>query len=70
MVIEICNEKLNTCNLQASRPILVNMVLYHSRGCGSPYDTTSPSFMTNSRGSMIGLSNEFSFASESNVVPE
>ena len=70
MVIEICNENWNTSNLRAYRPILVNMVLYHSRGCGSPYDTATTSFMTISRSSIIGLSNEVSFVSESCVVLE
>ena len=70
MVIEICNENLNTSNLRAYRPILVNVELYHSRGCGSPYDTATPSFMNISRSSIIGLSNEVSLVSESSVVPE
>ena len=70
MVIEICNENWNTSNLRAYRPILVNMVLYHSRGCGSPYDTAIPAFITSSRGSIIGLSNEVSFVSESYMVSE
>ena len=70
MVIEIYNENLNTSNLQAYRPILVNMELYHLRGCGSPYDTATPSFMTISRSSIIGLSNEVSLVSEPCVVPE
>ena len=70
MVIEICNEKWNTSNLQAYRPILVILMLYHSKGCGSPFDTATPSFMTISRSSIIGLSNEVSLVSESCVVPE
>ena len=64
MVVEICIENWNTSNLRAYRPILVNVVLYHSRGCGSPYDTTAPSFMTNSKCFIIGLSNEVSFVTE------
>ena len=70
MVIEICNENLNTSNLPAYIPILVNVELYHSRRCGSPYDTATPSFMIISRSSIIGLSNEVSLVSESFVVPE
>ena len=65
MVSEIYNEKWNTYNLQAYRPILVNVALYHSRGSGSPYDTATPSFKINSRGSIIGLLNEVSFVPES-----
>ena len=70
MVHEICSENWNACNLPAYISILVNVVLYHSRGCGSPYDTAIPAFITSSRGSIIGLSNEVSFVSESCVVPE
>ena len=70
MVFEICNENWNTFNLRAYRQILVNVVLYHSRGYGSPYDTAMPSFKTISRSSIIGLLNEVSFVSESCVVPE
>ena len=70
MDIEICNENLNTSNLGANRSILVNMELYHSRGCGCPYDTATPSFMNFSRNSIIELSNEVSLVSESCMVPE
>ena len=70
MAFEIFNENWNTSILQAYRPILVNVVLYYSRGCDSPYDTATPSFMTISRSSIIMLSNEVSFVSESCVVPE
>ena len=70
MVHEICSENWNASNLPAYISILVNVVLYHSKGCGSPYDTATPSFMTISRSSIIGLSNEVSLVSESCVVPE
>ena len=52
MVFKICNENWNTSNLAALRLISANVVLFHSRGLGSPYDTTTPSFMTNSRSSI------------------
>ena len=69
MVHEICSENWNASNLPAYISILVNVVIYHSKGCGSPYDTATPSFMINSKGSIVGLSNE-SFVSESCLVPE
>ena len=69
-LLKFAMKNWNTSNLRAYRPILVNVVLYHLRGCGIPYDTTTPSFITNSRDPIIGLSNEVSFVSESCVVPE
>ena len=46
------------------RDIILNLLkamLFHWRGPGSLYSTATPPFMTNSRGHIIGLSNEVSF---------
>ena len=69
MVIEICNEIEKIFVMKCTRWVLVKVVLFHSRGHGSFFMTTTPTFMTNSRSLLIGLSNEVSFVSESYVVP-
>ena len=50
--------------LKGSRPVLVKVVLFHSRGCGHPQDDAMANVFLDSKGSILGLSNEVSFVSE------
>ena len=68
MVIEICNENWNTSNLKAYRLILVKVVLFQLDGHGNTFKGATFSYATDSRSSILGLSNEVSFVSQSHVV--
>ena len=68
MVIDSMFETGNFCTLRDIILNLLKVVLFHSRGRGSLFEITTPLFMTKSRSSLIGLSNEVSFISESHVV--
>ena len=50
--------------LKGSRPVLVKVVLFHSRGCDHPQDDAMANVFLDSKGSILGLSNEVSFVSE------
>ena len=44
--------------MKGSRQVLVKVVLFHSRGCGHPQDDAMANFFLDSKGSILGLSNE------------
>ena len=46
--------------IKGSRPILVKVVLFHSRRCGHPQDDAMANFFLDSKGSISKLSNEVS----------
>ena len=50
--------------MRDSRQVLVKVVLFQLRGRGHPQDNATPSFFTDSKISILGLSNEVSFISE------
>ena len=50
--------------MKGSRQLLVKVVLSQLRGRGHPQDDTTPNFFPDSKGPMLGLSNEVSFLSE------
>ena len=66
-VIDSRFETENFSTLGDVNSILLKVVLLHSWGCGSLYETATPTFMTSFRNSVHGLSNEVSFVSESSV---
>ena len=47
-----------------SRSVLVKVVLFFLRGRGHPQGHATPNFSTDSKGSIIGLSNDISFVSD------
>ena len=50
--------------MQDSRQFLVKEVLFQLRGRGHCQDNATPSFFLNSKGSILGLSNDVSFVFE------
>ena len=60
MVNEIGRRYVNGGSIQ----VLVKVVLLE--GCGDPQDDTKPSLFSNSKSSILGLSNDVSFVSEFN----
>ena len=50
--------------VKGSRWVLAKGVLFHLKGCGHPKDDAMPNFFLDSKGSILGLSNEVSFVSE------
>ena len=50
--------------MRGSRRVLVKVVLFQLRGTGHPQDDATPHFLPDSKGPMLGLSNEVSFVSE------
>ena len=69
----VIDSMVETGNFSSLRDVILNLlkvVLFHSRGRGSFYATATPPFMTNSRGPILGLSNEVLFVSETCVFPE
>ena len=54
--------------LRDIKSILLRVVLIHSNGCDSFYNTATLTFMTKSRSSLTGLPNEVSYISESHLV--
>ena len=48
--------------MEGSRWILVKVVLFQLRGCGHPQGDATPNFFPDSKSTIIGLSNEISFA--------
>ena len=50
--------------MRGSRQVLVKVVLFQLRGPGQPQDDATPNFFSDSKGPMLGLSNEVSFVSE------
>ena len=50
--------------MRGSRWVLVEVVLFQLKGHGHPQDDATPNFFPNSKGSILGLSNEVSFVSE------
>ena len=50
--------------MRGSRRVLVKVVLFQLRGPGHPQDDTTPNFFPDSKGPILGLSNEVSFVSE------
>ena len=50
--------------MRGSRGVLVKVVLFYLRGPGHPQDDTIPNFFPDSKGPMLGLSNEVLFVSE------
>ena len=68
MSIEIWNKTENICAQREKKSILLTEVLFHSSGRGSTSEGATPSCITDSRSSILGLSNEVSFVSQSYVV--
>ena len=50
--------------MEGSRLILVKVVLFQLRGRGPPQDSATPSFLPDSKSSILALSNEVSFVSK------
>ena len=50
--------------IRGCRQVLVKVVLFQLRGPGCPQDDTTPNFFLDSKGPMLGLSNEVSFVYE------
>ena len=50
--------------MKGSRRVLVKVVLFQLRGPGHPQDDATPNFFLDSKGPLLGLSNEVSFVSE------
>ena len=51
--------------MKGSRRVLVEVVLFQLRGRGHPQDDATSNFSPNSKSSILGLSNEIAFVSES-----
>ena len=51
--------------MRSSTQILVKVMLFHLKGCGHSKDDAMPNFFLDSKGSILGLSNEVSFVPES-----
>ena len=64
MIIDSSFEIGNFSTLRDVRSILLNMVLFHSRGRGNPLDGAMPSFDLAFKSPLIGLSNDVSFVSK------
>ena len=54
----------STSIMSGSRRVLVEVLLFQFDGRGHPQDDAMPNFFPNSKNSIVGLSNEVSFASE------
>ena len=54
--------------MRARRPIFVKLVPFQLGGRGNTFEGATPSYVTDSRSSILGLSNEVSFVSQSYVV--
>ena len=63
-VAEYADWKLDISVMADFIRVLVKLVIFHSRGCGHPQDDVMPNFFPDSKGSILGLSNEVSFVSE------
>ena len=68
MSIEIWNKTENISAQREKNSTLLTEVLFHSSGRGSTSEGATPSYITDSRSSILGLSNEVSFVSQSHVV--
>ena len=68
MSIEIWNRTENISVQRDTNLILLTEVLFHSSGHCSASEGATPSYITDYRSSILGLSNEVSFVSESYVV--
>ena len=69
----VIDSMFETGNFSTLRDVILNLlkvVLFHSKGRGSFFITTTSAFMTNSGSPILGHSNEVSFVSESGVWPE
>ena len=64
MPIESNTETGRICVMKGSRQVLVNVVLFQLRGPGHLQDDATPNFFLDSKGPLLGLSNEVSFVSE------
>ena len=53
--------------MRDSRRVLVKVLLFQLDGPGHPQDDATPNFFPDSKNSIVGLSNEVSFLSESFV---
>ena len=49
--------------MRGSTQVLVKVVLFQLRGCGHPHGNATSNFFPNSKGFLLGLSNEVSFVS-------
>ena len=63
MSIEIRSKTENIAVQGNKNSILLTELLFHSRGRGSISEGAKPSYLTDSRSSILGLSNEVSFDS-------
>ena len=68
MSIEIWSKTENISAQRDTNSISLTEVLFHSSGHGSASEGATPSYITDSRSSILGLSNVVSFVSESHVV--
>ena len=64
MLFESNTETERISVLRGFRRVLVKVVLFQLRGPGHPQDDASPNFFLDSKGPLLGLSNEVSFVSE------
>ena len=64
MPIERMFETRRISVMRGSTQVLVKVVLFQLRGRGHPQGDPTPSFFPNSKGFILGLSNEISFVSE------
>ena len=68
MSIEIWSKTENISAQGNKNLVLLTEVHFHSRGRGSTSEGATPSYITDSRSCILGLSNEVSFVSQSFVV--
>ena len=54
--------------MRARRPIFVKLVPFQLDGRGNTFEGATPSYAIDSRSSILGLSNEVSFVTQSHVV--
>ena len=70
MVIDTMFEAGNFSTLRDVILSSLKVLLFHSKGCGSFHAATTPPFINDYRGPILGLSNEVLFVSEPWVFPE
>ena len=64
MLFEGNTETERICVMKGSRQVIVEVVLFLLRGHGQPQDDAQPNFFPNSKGSVLGLSNDVSFVTK------
>ena len=64
MADEISFEIGSKLVMEGSRRVLVKLLLFQSGGCGLPQDGARPTFFSDSKSPILGLSKAKSFVSE------